>query len=200
MIERSRFRNQLLELRRSILDGLSYFIVFQGLNIEFEKGYNSLSKDKDFWWHYRGFLAPTRKALSGSALIQLSKVYDKDSRTVSIRTILNLLLENNVELSPHSTREDLNAIQVKIDSNSEILERLKLLRDKRLAHHDSGVTDDIELPYNDVTTLIEETKSIYNSIIYSHEGQYDDFDDIMEPVHLHTKQLIDLLRLQENRG
>ncbi|MDD4858920.1 MAG: hypothetical protein PHR56_01755 [Dehalococcoidales bacterium] len=200
MVRRAEFRKQLAQLRRNIFDGLSYFIVFQDLNIEFEKGNKLLGKDKNFWWRYRGFLAPIRKALSGSALIELSKAYDKNSRTVSIITILNILTENYEYLSPYSTREELNTIQVRIDSNSETLKRLKTLRDKRLAHHDSVVTDNIELPYDDINVLIEETKSIYNSIYYSHVEDYDDFDDIMEPVYLHTKQLIDLLRSQENRG
>ena len=53
------------------------------------------------------------------------------------------------------------------------MKRLKVLRDKRLAHHDSAVTDDIELPYDDINALIEETKSIYNSIYYSHVGDYE---------------------------
>ena len=94
MLEQVQFEKQLFQLKIIILDGLSYFIVWQGLNIEFEKGYNRPNKEKDCWWHYRGFLGPTRKALSGSALIQLSKVFDKDIRNISIRKVLKLQLEN----------------------------------------------------------------------------------------------------------
>jgi hypothetical protein len=184
MIERSQFDEQLFQLRRIILDGLSYFIVWQGLNAEFEKGYNSPTKEKDFWWHYRGFLAPTRKALSGSALIQLSKAFDKDTRNISIGKTLRLILENDEELAPYATKDTLNTIMVKIVNNTELLKRLKRYRDKRLAHHDAELRDNIELPPEQVRTLIEETKSIFNSIKYSHEGKYDDFDDIMQDVKL----------------
>lgn len=193
MIERPQFNKQLFQLRRIILDGLSYFIVWQGLNTEYEKGYNSPSKEKDFWWHYRGFLAPTRKALSGSALIQLSKAFDKDTRNISIGKTLKLILENKEELAPYVTRDILNSILVKITNNTELLKRLKRYRDKRLAHHDAGLTDDIELPPEEVHTLIEETKFIFNAIKYSYEGQYDDFDDIMQDVKLHTSQVIDMM-------
>lgn len=193
MIERQQFDKQLFQLRRIILDGLSYFIVWQGLNTEYEKGYNKPGKEKDYWWHYRGFLAPTRKALSGSALIQLSKAFDKDIRNISIGKTLKFIIENKEELAPYTTRDILNSILVKIENNTELLRKLKRYRDKRLAHHDARLTDDIELPPEEVHTLIEETKSIFNSIKYSCEGRYDDFDDIMQDVKLHTSQVIDMM-------
>ncbi len=194
MIERSQFDKQLFQLRRIILDGLSYFIVWQGLNTEFGKVYNSLNKEKDFWWNYRGFLAPTRKALSGSALIQLTKAFDKDTRNISIRKTLKLILENKEELAPYASRDYLNSILIKINNNTELLKRLKRYRDKRLAHHDAGLTDDIEVPPEEVHTLIEETKSIFNSIKYSCEGEYDGFDDIMQDVKLHTSRVINVMK------
>jgi hypothetical protein len=58
----------------------------------------------------------------------------------------------------------------------------------------------IDLPPEDVNTLIEETKSIYNSIAFSLEGKYDDFNSIMEDVYLHTKQVISLMTEMSKRG
>jgi len=193
MLEQVQFEKQLFQLRRIILDGLSYFIVWQGLNIEFEKGYNKPNKEKDYWWHYRGFLGPARKALSGSALIQLSKAFDKDTRNISIGKILKSQLENKELLASYATRDSLNSILVKVDNNTELLKKLKRFRDKRLAHHDADLTEDTELPPEEVQTLIEETKSIFNAIKYSYEGQYDDFDDIMQDVKLHTSQIINMI-------
>ena len=60
--------------------------------------------------------------------------------------------------------------------------------------------ENIELPYEEVQTLIKETTSIYNSIKYSYEGKYDDFDDIMETVYLHTKQLIRTVSEEDKHG
>ena len=85
------------------------------------------------------------------------------------------------------------AILNKIDDNTELLERLRDYRNKRLAHYDAGLVDDIELPPEEVTTLIEETKAIYNSIKFSHDGECDDFNDIMENVYLHTEQVISIM-------
>jgi len=63
MIERSKFERQLSDLRKIILDGISYFIVWQALNIEYEDSKETNRPQKDFWWRYRGFFAPARNAL-----------------------------------------------------------------------------------------------------------------------------------------
>ncbi len=190
MLERVQFDRQLFQLKIIILDGLSYFIVWQCLNTEFEKGYNNTNKKQDYWWHYRGFLGPIRKALLSSGLIQLSKAFDKDTRNISIGKILKSQLENKELLASNTTKDNLNSILIKVENNAELLKKLKRYRDKRLAHHDAALTENIELPPEEVQTIIEETKSIYNSIKYSYEGQYDDFDDIMQDVKLHTSQAI----------
>ncbi len=67
MIEHSMFKNQLLDLRKIILDGVSYFIVWQGLAIEYEDSIKHPGQHTDFWWQYRGFFAPARKALLANA-------------------------------------------------------------------------------------------------------------------------------------
>jgi len=60
--------------------------------------------------------------------------------------------------------------------------------------------DNIELPPEEVQILIEETRSIYNSIKFSCEGKYDDFNDIMENVYLHTKQIISIMNERDKHG
>ena len=60
--------------------------------------------------------------------------------------------------------------------------------------------DNIELPPEDVKTLTEETKSIYNSLKFSCDGEYDNFDDIMDSVHLHASQVISIMSEGEKHG
>lgn len=187
---RLNFENQLFNLRGIILDGVSYFIVWQGLAKEYEK---NLGLRTGFWWQYRGFFAPARKALLLNALMQLSKAFDKDTRNISIGKLLKIALENRKELFPHATKSSIRAIFSKISNNTELLQRLRRYRNKRLAHFDADLTDNIELPSEEVQTLIEETKSIYNTIKFSYDGKYDDFNDIMDNVYLHTKQVISIM-------
>lgn len=195
---RKKFEHQLFSLRKIILDGVSYFIVWQGLTREYEDSIRHLGQHTGFWWQYRGFFAPTRKALLFCALMQLSKAFDKDTRNISFGNILKIALENRQELAPHATRSSLKSILNRIHNNTETFKRLKLYRNKRLAHYDADLTNNIELPLEEVQTLIEETKSIYNSIKFACERKYDDFNDIMENVSLHTKQVISFMSDRNN--
>ena len=120
MIERSKFRNHLLDLRKTILDGISYFIVWQALNIEYEDSIQNLRSQKGFWWRYRGFFAPARNALLWSTLMQLSKAFDVNPRTVSLNNLLVAARNNLTELAPYATQDGLEDIQVMILKNIEL--------------------------------------------------------------------------------
>lgn len=117
--------NQLYQLRKIILDGISYFIVWQELNIEYQKGLKNLGQHKGFCWQYRGFFAPSRKALLNSALLELSKIYDEDNRTVNIRKLLKNVLNNKSDLAPYAKSDISKTILLTIDNVSELLERLR---------------------------------------------------------------------------
>ncbi len=200
MMERSKFENQFFHLRKIILDGISYFIVWQELTKEYEDSKQNLNQNKGWWWQYRGFFAPARNALLWSALMQLSKAFDKDTRTVSLNNLLVTARNNPTELTPYAMQDSLEDIQVMIFKNIELLHKLKRYRNRRLAHHDSKETENIELPLEEVKTLIEETKSIYNSLKFSCDGKYDNFDDIMEDVSLHTSQVVTIMRTSDKHG
>ena len=200
MIERSKFEHQLFHIRKIILDGTSYFIVWQALNREYEDAKQYLHQNKGFWWRYSGFFAPARNALLWSTLMQLSKAFDKHPRTVSLNNLLVKARNNTTELAPYATQDSLEDIQVKIFNNIELLLRLRRYRNQRLVHFDSELMEDIELPPEEVNTLVEETKSIFNLLKFSCVGEYDNFNDIMENVSLHTSQVISIMTKSEKHG
>lgn len=74
MLERSKFEHQLFQLRKIVLDGISYFIVWQGLTKECEDSIQNLGQHTGLWWQYRGLFAPVRNALLWSTLMQLSNL------------------------------------------------------------------------------------------------------------------------------
>ena len=200
MIERAKFEHKLLDLRKIILDGVSYFIVWQGLTREYEDSIPYFHQHRGFWWQYRGFFAPVRNALLWSTLMQLSKAFDRNPRTVSLVNLLVTARNNPTELAPYATQDGLADIQIRIYKNTELLQRLRRYRNQRLVHFDADLMDNIELPPGEVQTLTEETKSIYNSIKYSYEEKCDDFNDIMENVYLHTSQVINIMSETEKHG
>ena len=199
MTEHSSFRPQLDQLKTIILDGLSYFLSWHALNREYELSIQSPGI-RDFWWQYRGFLGPARKALFLGSIMQFSKAYDSDPRNISIRRLLRTALENPEEFAPHATGDGLSATLERIDTNTQLLERLRRYRNKRMAHYDSDFRESVEFPSEDLQTLVEETKSILNSIRLSYDGTSDDFDDIMEDVACHTSRVINTMKATESGG
>ena len=195
---RKKFEHQLFKLRKIILDGVSYFIVWQGLKKEYEDSNQNLYQRFDY--QYRGFFAPARKALLFCALMQLSKAFDKDTRNISVGKLLKMALENRKELAPHATRSSLKAILNKIHNNTELLQRLRQYRNQRLAHFDADLIDNIELPPEEINTLVEETKSIFNLLKYASTGEHDDYSDIMEDIGEHTSQVIGIMKKSEKSG
>lgn len=197
-MDRYQFERKLFRLRKNILDGISYFIVWQALNREYEKEIHS--KDKGFWWQYRGFFAPSCNALLWSTLMQLSKAYDTDYRAVSLNNLIVDARNNPIELAPYSTQNGLENIQVRIAQNITLLQKLRQYRNKRLVHYDSTETQNIEIPADDVNMLIEETKLIFNLLKHACEGDADNFEEIMADVSLHTSQVIDTMIKCESQG
>ena len=125
--------------------------------------------------------------------MQLAKAFDNDPRTVSLNNLLVNARNNPTELTPYATQDSLGDIQVKIFKNFELLQRLRQYRNKRLVHFDSELMENIELPPEEVNTLVDKTKLIFNSLKFSFEGKYDNFDDIMEDVTLHTSKVIGIM-------
>ena len=197
---RSKFERQLFGLRKIILDGISYFIVWQALDREYEDGKQYLHQKKGIWWQYRGFFAPSRNALLWSTLLQLSKAYDKHRGAVSLNNLIASARNNPKELAPYSTQEGLEDIQVKMTKNIESLQRLINYRNKRLAHFDSQVIENIELPPEEINSLVEETKLIFNLLKYASTGEHDDYSDIMGTISEHTSQVIGIMKKSEKLG
>ena len=191
MTDQRQFQDQLRNLRKIILDGVSYYVVWQKLDSEYSKSL-SLSPLKGFWWQYRGFFAPARNALLWSALVQLSKAYDSDPRCVSLNNLV-VKARNNPSFAPFGTQDSLEEIQVRILNNREILLKLRQYRNKRLVHYDSTEIESIMIPAYKVTELVEDTKAIFNLLKYTCEGDTDDFDLYMENVGLHTSQVINTM-------
>jgi hypothetical protein len=187
------FEQQLLILRKIILDGLSYYLVWQSLDKEYKESNENQKERYGFWWQNRGFLAPVRNALLWSTLLQISKAYDRDERTVSLNNLV-AYARNYPEFSPFTTPEKLEDIQARIARNRVLLEKLRRYRNKRLVHYDSTELEDVQIPSEDVVALVGETTSIFNDLKYAYEGKLDDFDDIMVDVNNHTAKVINIIK------
>jgi hypothetical protein len=175
------YRKQLGELRDIITDGIAYFSVWYVMANLDDNMARALNR-------YRGFFLPARKSLNDMFLLQFAKVFDHDPRTISLRNLLSAARSNPTLLVPYAEGDDLQNLESKIDSNEELLGRLKNYRDQRLAHHDRAVTRDTSLPYGQVRQLIDDVKDMYNSLSRGHEQSITSFDFLSHQAQEHTSK------------
>jgi hypothetical protein len=95
-MESEEFKGQLAELRTIISDGIAYFSAWHVLSDLDDSSAQALSR-------YRGFFRPAQLSLLYMALLQFAKVFDRDSRTVSLHNLLSAVRENPKLLTPHSS-------------------------------------------------------------------------------------------------
>lgn len=192
-MQRQEFKRQLEELRTIITDGLAYFSAWRGLMVDDEVSGQALNR-------YRGLFLPAQVALQKITLMQLAKVFDKNPKTISLRNLLNAAKKNRENLTPFATEENLRHIEQKIESSEGLLKRLKRFRDQRLAHHDAIVAGDVSLPYGEVRKLVEEIKSMHNSLTSGHERSETHFEHLVRDAERHTSEVVRIMREERDRA
>jgi len=186
-MEREDFKHQLDELGKVITDGISYLLVWRGLMVEDEESAKALNR-------YRGMFLPARSALLKMALMQFAKVFDKDTRAISLRNLLTAAQNDPINLTPHATESELTQISQDIDAIEDVLRRLKNHRDQRLAHHDAITESDASITYGEVTKLVEDIKTMYNSLTKSHDRSITSYDWLSREVERHTSNVVGVMR------
>ena len=186
------FKRQLEELQAVIGDAVSYFSAWRGLMDVNEESAMALNR-------YKGFFTPSRNALLGLALLQLAKVFDFDRRTVSFRNLLAAAKNDPENLTPYATQAQLEQIELQISSKAAVLERLKRLRDQRVAHYDSNAPERPSVPYEEVYGLVEEIKTMYNSLRVGHDRSVTAFDALARDAELHTSQVVRMMCDEKER-
>jgi hypothetical protein len=149
---------------------------------------------------YRGFFLPARNALLWMTFMQLSKVFDRDDRTVSLSVLLHAAKANRTVLTPQATKDDLSNMEKQIDDNEQLLNRLNNLRDQRIAHHDAIASSDRRVLFGEVKTLVEDIQSMYNSLSGWHRNEETMFEVIAEDVEMDTSRLVQVMREENMRN
>lgn len=191
-MEPQEFRSQLEQLQWVIIRGLAYFQVWRDLMVEDEASARGLDR-------YRGVFQPAREALREMALLDFAKVFDDDRKAVSFRNLLKEAKRDPQKLIPHRTDETLLAIEERLEANKAVLDSLKKARNKRLAHHDPIVPRDSSVTYGPFLRLTEDVKTMYNLLSAAHYKTATHFEPALREAHLHTYQLVKLLREQAEK-
>ncbi|MFC1944938.1 hypothetical protein ACFLX5_05635 [Chloroflexota bacterium] len=189
-MDRAEFQSQLADLREIIVEGIACFASWRSLMVEDQESAAALNR-------YRVLFLCAREALHKTALLQLSKVFDRDPRTTSLRTLLSAAKADRGNLVPHTTEEGLQDVERRLDANEDLLNRLKCYRDQRLAHNDAiHASEGMSFRFSEVRDLIEEVKSMYNLL---EEGQVS-FEQLARLAKFHTDEVVRIMREDRERA
>lgn len=186
-MEPQEFKRQLDELRAIIADGIAYFSAWRGLTVEDDVSAHALNR-------YRGLFLPARNALLWMTFMQFAKVFDHDTRTISLRNLLISAKADRENLTPYASEDNLQKLEEQIDTNEDLLERLKRLRDQRIAHHDANITGDTQLLYGETQKFVEAVKSMYNSLTRYHDRSTTSFEYLVREAKSHTAEVVQIMR------
>jgi hypothetical protein len=192
-MEPQEFKRQLNELRKIIADGIAYFSAWRSLRVADEDTAQALNR-------YRGLFLPTKIALQSQSLMQFAKVFDKHPKAISLTNLLTAANENRTSLTPYATEKELQDIEQKINESKILLIRLKGYRDTRLAHHDAIVVGDTSLLYGEFNMLVQEVKSLYNSLSGACDQAVTSFEQLAREADLHTCEVVRIMREERDKA
>ena len=193
------FKQKMTELQQIIIDGIMYFSAWRALSYIDEKTGKTLNR-------YKGLFLPAQQSFKKMALLEFSKIFNRDKRTSSLRNILEAAIVNRELLTPYAEDSDFQEILHWLAANEDLLKRLKDFRNQRLAHHDSIVVFK-SLLYGEVKTLIEEIQKEFNLLKSLHDNGETAFEfiveqtenDVLEVIKIMRQDRDNALKLQERR-
>jgi hypothetical protein len=185
------YKKRLTDLQFIITHGLGYFKAWAKIYNRDEETARALNR-------YKGLIILTQYSFRDIAHLQFAKVFDTDPRTSSLRVLLKEAKENPDELTPNATSEELADLESQIDSNEDLLERLKTFRDQYLAHHDAH-PDENRLNFGEMNQLADDIQSWFNSLSSWHDQNITIFDHYYQEAEKHTSDLVQLVREERKR-
>jgi hypothetical protein len=192
-MEPQEFNRQLVVLQKIIAEGIAYFSAWRGLRVGDADSAQALNR-------YKGLFLPAQIALQSQTLMQFAKVFDKHPKAISLRNLLTAAKENRLNLTPQATEKELQDIEEKINNSESLLIRLKRYRDTRLAHHDAIVAVDTSLLYGEVNKLVEDVKSMYNSLTKGQGQWVTSFEQLARDAERHTSEVVRIMREERDRA
>lgn len=147
---------------------------------------------------FLGFFGLVRQAVFDAALLSYAKAYDFDSRTASIRVLLDAVKAAPSILAPNATDGALDALEILVRSNDHMLGNLRRLRNQRLAHTDASPSEDISLEKGKLDKLVEDTERAFNDLSRLHDGSGTLFLVQANDTERHTGQVVETLQKAED--
>jgi len=124
---------------------------------------------------FRVFFQTTRQAHLQQFLLSVSKIMDKRRGSKSIWSLLNAV-DNNPSLLQNKPL-DTHQLWVKLDAHNSLIERIRIHRDKHIAHidasqswPDSDIWKKNPVTIGEAKQLMEDLEDVFNKISTAYDG------------------------------
>ena len=132
------FGKRLEQLMKIITAGLIYYAAWIKIRLhDADKVTWTLEEQNEALGRFGRFLNPVGSALNSMALMQFAKAFDPDSRTASLKILLDAA-QRTPSLVPGRTAADLAAVSSQIKQSERIIKKLTRVRNQSLAHADAS--------------------------------------------------------------
>lgn len=192
-MEREEFRRQIQELQSHLFHTvLAYEIYFRIWPTK---------EIIDVFNRHRAFFIPIRNSLYETMMMGLAKVFDRDSRTMSLRNLLEIA-ERQMDLVPRLAQKDIEDIKAQLSQHESAMEFLKRVRDQRLAHLDAKQRPLPPLQKGQLDSLVATVADVFNRLSIGHDGSHYDWSNQRKDSAEKTSRILGILQkeMDESRA
>ena len=186
------FPRQLKELQKQIFYAVLSYNVYIAL-WPTEEVVNILNR-------HRGFLIPVRNALYDTMMMGFAKVFDRDRRTMSLVNLMHEAKDSTVDLVPHVSISDIQAMDSQLSQHEHVLTIIKNLRDQRLAHNDANPRPLRPPKKGEIDNLIKTLEGVFNKLSSGHDKSIYDWSFQQNRSVMDTAEVIRILRAEMDKG
>ena len=99
----------------------------------------------------------------------LAKIFDSDSRTISLINILDEAINNPTVLCPDCSLEEIVKLKGTILKHRDTLNNIKGLRDQYLAHRDKEPRSKPKITIGEIDELSKTVQEVFNGLSSAHD-------------------------------
>jgi hypothetical protein len=182
------------------MSGLSFWAVWNKLRLHdaSEESW-SLDRQNQILGRWNGFFTPVGIGLQRLAMIEFAKVFDPDTRTVSLTNLLEQA-KRDPALVPHAGPTDLATISARLKQADATREAVMKLRHKRLAHAEANPPDLPPLMSQSIESFIDDIKFAFNALCAAHDNSSYSWDSAIRSSGRNTNEVLGLLLKEIERA
>jgi len=190
-LDKREFSRQRDELQKEIFNALlAYRVYFEVWPTE---------KAVDVINRYKNFFQPVRYALHYTWIMGLAKIFDKDTRTISLINLLDVVSNNELELVPNCSHGGILELKDLVKQHDDTLDKIKNLRDQYFAHHDKNPKSKLGITKGEIDKLAETIRKVFNRLSAAHDKNIFSWSFQEDSSSRTTTEILEVLKAEMTR-